>query len=571
MNETQKKTRIPFQHSIKMKIVVLTVISIIATVGFVMIENISIIKSDLTSLTQNYMKDMAVVTGKNIDGSLLYTDKDSILSTEQLKSKVEDICVEGLESSYTYIVAADGTMLYHPTAEKIGQPVENDVVKQLIGEMEKGNRPEADVISYLFNGVTKYASYYVGQNMEYIIVVTADEAEVFSDVNKIVMLNVAGGIIALVLFGVFGYIMACRIVKPIEKVTEAIEKLAHLDFTPSNQSDGLAGQKSETGVMTRAVVQLQKKLVEEIGNMKQQSRKLFETTEDVRTQTVETKQTIEQVDKAIGELAEGATTQARETQTANENILLMGNMIEETKDEVEVLRENAKDMQISGEQALQILEELSAINQKTKSAINIISDQTIQTNQSAMEIQRAIDIITDIAEETNLLSLNASIEAARAGEQGRGFAVVASQIQKLAEQSSESATQIENIIKLLISDSKKTVTTMKEVNDVVEKQDEDVRKTTESFDRVKKGIATSIASVNNIAQKSEQLNEARVKVVDVVQSLTAIAEENAASTEQTSASATAVGEIMAKIANSTEQLNEAVNGIEDSVKLFIIE
>lgn len=568
---TQKKSKILFQHSIKMKIIALVVICIVATAALNLILNVPMIKSDITGLTKNYMKDMAVISGMNLDNSLAHADASEVLSTEQLKAAVGDVSVEGLETSYAYVVSSDGTMLYHPTAEKIGQPVENDAVKQLLSEIKKGNRPETDVIIYQFKGVTKYASYYIGQNLDYIVIVTADEAEAFASVNKIIMVNILSAIGALILFSIIGYLVAIYIVKPIESVTEEVERLANLDFRTNTKNERALNQKDEAGVMTRAVAELQKKLIEVVGGMKEQSQQLFKTSEDVRNNAVETKRTMDQVDRAIGEVAEGATSQAEETQTASENIIFMGSMIEETKNEVEALRDNAKDMHISGEKALNILEELSAINQKTKSAINIISAQTNQTNQSAMEIQSAIDIITDIAEETNLLSLNASIEAARAGEQGRGFAVVASQIQKLAEQSNESANHIEKIIELLINDSEKTVETMKEVNEVVERQDEDVRKTADAFDRVKAGIASSIEGIDHIAEKTERLDDARVKVVDVVQNLTAIAEENAASTEETSASATAVGEVMTKIADNTSKLNDIANGMEESVNQFIME
>lgn len=191
---------------------------------------------------------------------------------------------------------------------------------------------------------------------------------------------------------------------------------------------------------------------------------------------------------------------------------------------------SARAMRSAGENAMKILDELNKINQQTKDAISVIYEQTNTTNTSAMKIKEATDIITDIAEETNLLSLNASIEAARAGEQGRGFAVVASQIQKLAEQSNESARQIALIIDELISDSEKSVETMEEVKEVIGKQDEYVSNTESSFRDVNDGIAKSIDGIRTIAAKTKDLDGARVKVVDVVQNLTAIAEENAAST-----------------------------------------
>lgn len=126
------------------------------------------------------------------------------------------------------------------------------------------------------------------------------------------------------------------------------------------------------------------------------------------------------------------------------------------------------------------------------------------------------------------MSLNASIKAARAGEQGRGFAVIAAQIKKLAEQSNESTQQIESITDSLIADSEKAVNIMGEVKDIMMRQNEHVSKTDGIFTQVKGGIDSSIDGVSKIAEKTRQMDEARVNVVDVVQNLTAIAEENVA-------------------------------------------
>ena len=217
-----------------------------------------------------------------------------------------------------------------------------------------------------------------------------------------------------------------------------------------------------------------------------------------------------------------------------------------------------------------ILVQLEDINYKASEAIDVIYEQTNTTNESAMKIREATSLITAIAEETNLLSLNASIEAARAGEQGRGFAVVASQIQKLAEQSNESARQIENIIDSLISDSEKAVTTMGEVKDIMNQQSENVGKTEEIFAQVKNGINGSIEGVNIIADKTKQMDDARVNVVDVVQNLTAIAQQNAASTQETSASVTEVSGIVYDISSNAEKLKAIADELEKNMKVFRI-
>ncbi len=567
----KNKNKVSFFSSIKTKIVLLIVVAVFATAALSLWTVIPLARDSQSELIKNYMKDIAFIAGEGIDKEIELIGLETIMTPEELQSTVGHVNIEGMSSSYAYVVGADGTMLYHPTAEKIGQPVENDAVKQILGELSKGNRMETDVITYVFKGVTKYASFYIGQNKDYIVVVTADEDETLASVNQILKNSVLASVVVLILCSVIGFFIAVRIIKPIEKITVVITKLAELDFTENPLQKYLNKRKDETGVMGRSIDVLRRELSRVVGNIVKQSGHIYDSSNAMSASTVETSASVEQVEKAISEIAQGATSQAQETQTATENVILMGNMIEETNEEVEILRENARKMRDAGDQAINILSDLNAINQKTKEAIQVIYEQTNTTNVSAMKIKEATDMISDIAEETNLLSLNASIEAARAGEQGRGFAVVASQIQKLAEQSNESARQIDNIINMLISDSEKSVETMEDVKVVIEKQNENVMNTEEAFRHVKDGIDQSIDGIRAIAAKTQKLDEARVKVVDVVQNLTAIAEENAASTEETSASAAEVGSIVSNIATDVEQLNGIAKEMEENIKMFVVE
>lgn len=568
--DNKNQNKVSLLHSIKTKIVLLVIVVIIATAGINLLVSVPLIKKNFTTLTQNYMKDMATLVGETIETEIGYLGAEAVLTPEELAKVAKDIKVSGMDSSYAYIVSADGTMMYHPTPEKIGQPVENDAVKSLLAEIAKGNRPEPDVITYLFKGVAKYASYYIGSNMDYIVIVTTDESEALSSVSMMMQRTLGGSAAALVFYSIIGFLITAIIVKPIEKATKMIVKISELDFTDrENLQASLNRRKDETGVMAKAIGTLRKELADVIRSITGQSVELHDASNAMNNSAYETSQSVDQVEKAINEIAQGATSQAQETQTATENVILMGNMIEETNNEVEKLRNNARSMRDSGDKALNILAELNNINQKTKEAIQTIYEQTNMTNESALKIKEATDIITDIAEETNLLSLNASIEAARAGEQGRGFAVVASQIQKLAEQSNDSARQIADIINLLITDSEKTVETMEDVKAVIEQQNEHVINTGKAFMEVKTGIDSSVESVREITAKTKQLDDARVKVVDVVQNLTAIAEENAASTEETSASASEVGAIMGTISDNAQQLNTIADELKNSIKQFI--
>ena len=320
--------------------------------------------------------------------------------------------------------------------------------------------------------------------------------------------------------------------------------------------------------MSRAISSLRQELVQVSARIKEQSGHLYSAADTLNQGAVNSNETVEQVERAIGEIADGASSQAEETQKATENVILIGNMVEEVGSRVEKLNDNAETMQQASVEAMNTLKQLNDTNIRTQEAIDKIYEQTHTTNESALKIREATTMISSIAEETNLLSLNASIEAARAGEQGRGFAVVASQIQKLAEQSNESARQIEEIIDSLIRDSEEAVATMDGVKDIIVQQSANVDKTDSAFREVKKGMDISTESIQSIADDIEKLDKARINVVDVVQNLTAIAQQNAASTQETSASATEVGNIVAGMADQAGGLKSVAEELDKTMSVF---
>ena len=391
----------------------------------------------------------------------------------------------------------------------------------------------------------------------------AVQSEVFSVVRTIVISAILVCIISIVL----SYLIATGIVSAIQKGIDVVGEVSkgnlavHVDEKASSRSD-------EVGDLCKYVEELRTQLANIIGKLKTESGNLYSSSNRLYTTSQDANDAVGRVERAVHEIADGATSQADETQKATENVILMGNMVEETSAQVEHLHKNAIEMQKSSEQASAILAELAAVNRETVDAIAVISQQTNTTNESALKIRDATNLITEIADETNLLSLNASIEAARAGEQGRGFAVVAGQISKLAEQSNDSARKIEEIITSLIADSTKSVETMNHVHEIMTRQNENVQRTNDAFQIVKDGIDRSIEGVQYIADTTAKMDEARVTVVDVVQNLTAIAEENAAGTEETSASTTEFGNMIGNIENETEGLKNAANVIEESVGVF---
>lgn len=570
-SETADIERIGFLHSLKAKILLLVAAAVVLTVVLNLWTVIPKSSSNISELTSNYMLDVAMVAGEGIDNQIRMSSYDSVMSGGNLSRIVGNVEIKGVKDSYTYIVDGDGTMLYHPTADKIGKPVENSVVKGVISKLKSENRPQPEVVQYNFNGETKYAGIYVGKSKDFILVVNANKKQALSGTTSIATSTVKGSIFAMVLCLIAAIFVTRKIVAPIISATDTVEKLGNLDFSGDVSSDKkMLKRKDEVGVMLRSITELKNIIVKVMAEIRAYSESLGEAAEALKNSANESSTAAGQVETAITGIADGASSQAQETQSATENVIVMGKMIEQASTEVEQLGDNAADMHKASENAMSILAELEKINQKTMEAIHIIGEQTQKTNESAAKIKVATDMISEIAEETTLLSLNASIEAARAGEQGRGFAVVANQIQKLAEQSADATTQITEVISELVNDAQESVQTMDEVKEVMNQQSENVSQTEKAFKNVEKGIAESIESVEKITDKTRKLDEARAGVVDVVQSLSAIAEENAASAEETSASASEVGSIMEDVSQNANMLDEIAVKLNENVKRFKI-
>ncbi len=558
-----------FLHSIKGRISILLLTCIIAVVAILLLLILPSVRNNMKRLTQNYLYDITVSAGDRVSLAASESDMETTLGIESLGDLIGNVGIKGIASSYAYAVGPDGTMLYHPTESKIGQLVENQVVSGIVSEIQSGKTNiEPQVVTYKFKGVTKYAAYYVNAGGDFILVISADEDEIMRPITRVTQISVALAVLIVVICSVVSYIVAGTMIKPIVKITGIINHMAEMNFTDHDEQSQLSSRKDETGEMIRAIATLHEHLIRVVGGLKTQSESLFFASDSLSANTHETVTTIEQLEKAVTEIADGASFQASETQKATENVILIGDMVQDTTSEVENLLVNATAMKSSGDEASATLIQLEQINKKAKEAIDTIYEQTNTTNESAMKIREATILITSIAEETNLLSLNASIEAARAGEQGRGFAVVAAQIQKLADQSNESARQIESITDSLIDDSKKAVTIMEEVKEIMMKQNEHIAKTDEIFTEVKTGIDGSIDGVSRIAEKTRQMDNARLNVVDVVQNLTAIAEENAASTQETSASVTEVNSIVTNISENADNMKHVANELEQNMNVF---
>lgn len=344
----------------------------------------------------------------------------------------------------------------------------------------------------------------------------------------------------------------------------------HLQLNEKMSKVSEAAQKrsDEIGIMISSMYGLVEKLQDMVGNIKKTTEDLFQSGNSLESMASQTSTTADEIAHAVEDIAKGAVTQAEDIESATAQVTDMGNMIADIVERVQELDRVSMTIKQADDESEQIINELGVSNDRTLAAIKKIDVSVHTTNDSVGKIQEAINLITSIASETSLLALNASIEAARAGEAGRGFAVVASQISKLSEDSNNSAKTIEDIIHQLSVDSEASVAIMAEVGEIIAQQQMKLEETKEKFADVSKGIEVSISETENIFNQTKECDNVRIRVTDVIQNLSAVAEENAASTEQTNASMQEMNATINLLAESARELKDIAEELKKDVSFF---
>lgn len=313
------------------------------------------------------------------------------------------------------------------------------------------------------------------------------------------------------------------------------------------------------------------KTVEKIAAGDLNVQKLLEASSLLGTAADNTNGTMNKVRTAVNRIVENSTEQAENSKSTSEHMRLMGDNITETSAEVEALNSNAAFMHESSEKAAETLANLQRINGEVERIIGEVQEQTNRTNDSVQQIYKATAFIASIAEETDLLSLNASIEAARAGENGKGFAVVAEQIKKLSEQSNQSSNEIEETAMMLSEDSQKAVEIMQKMQEIIMSQSESMQDTQKVVEEVVAQIANSMQSIQQIKETTEHLANVRNEVLQAVETLSNIAQDSVSGTKKTYEDTEEVVDTFKQVYMSAEQLREIADKLAGSVQYFHVE
>ena len=443
-----------------------------------------------------------------------------------------------------------------------GREINTKMSKEVYDTIQRGENYYSENLE-LFG--TPYSGYYVplyqpdSDKVVGSIFCGRSQAEINAAVRNTVVsmiLSMLGIFVVAIAIGMF---VITRIVKHLDG---AVGNLGTLSKGVLNleMKQNLVERKDEVGDIARAIQRLVESMREIITNISTSSQALQGFSEEFSASFDHIAESINNVNIAVDEIANGSSSQAAE----------MGNALDQTAANVETLGSSSEKMREYNKTAAKNLDELSSISETTKSSVLLVQNQTNQTNDSAQEIREATELITDIANQTNLLSLNASIEAARAGENGRGFAVVADEIRNLSEQSRESAEHIVEIVNTLIANSNTSVNTMNEVAEKIRTQNNKIEETGEMFRSLNEEIAEVAEAIEKIRKQTEALDAQKKEVLDIVDGLAAIAEQNAAGTEETSASMAEFHEIIDSCHEATNELTKLAQDLADHTEKFTL-
>lgn len=547
MAKDSKSTgKVNFFQSIGAKIAGVIVLAVLLASVLCVVIIVPNYKSDVSSTVKNYMYDMAISYGELVQTQI---DSGNTLDYKRYAALIGDVKVSGMSSSYAYVVSADGIMQFHPTEEKVGNPVENEVVSGLVKDIAAGKHPDPAVTTYLFKGVNKYASYNVLSDNS-ILVITADETDALSAVSKVTTYAILAIVGSVVIFAIIGIFFGIILTRPIVKITEIVKDTADFKFKHSEEADKIVKRKDECGAMGRAVGAMRANLRSMVGDISEVNSSITGSVTELETISNQINSMCTDNSATTQQLAAGMEETSATTETINTNIASMQN----SADEIKQLASDG--VAISSE----VMERANNLRQSTQTATNKTSqmysnvkektEQAIEDSKAVDRINELTDAIMSISSQTSLLALNASIEAARAGEAGRGFAVVATEIGNLANQTSQTVGDINTIVKevneAVSGMSESLQETMDFLENVVLKDYSDFEKVSEQYEQdadefersmnnIGDGISSLAGSIEDIVKALEGINtivgESTVGVTDIAEKTTDVVTQTSKNTE----------------------------------------
>ena len=561
---------------LKYKILFVALLPILAVCIAVIIINNTVIKNALLSKTKNELKATAEAlhTAYNQNsGEYFRNDSGEIWKGTYNVSLSQKLVVEMSEktgSSLTFFYGDERivTSLKDKKGDYILGSKAGDYVKKNV--LQKGDDVFSNRVSV--EG-TMYYGYYipVKQNNSDDVIGMIFAGMPVKTVDKTI--NLVSGLlffvlgIVLILTIFVCFIASKGIAAAIEDSVLVVQKMASGNLGVNINEKNL-NRKDEVGKLSASTKSLQESLYNMIGSISENTSRLDSSSKDMSNVAGQASDAMSSISENLKSVLSSAKNQAEVTGSVTENVNNINHMLGNTGDEVDGLSDAATDMLKSGREVDNSLKDLYNSNEGVLDAIERIRKQTSETDISVEKIKEAVNLIASIAEETNLLSLNASIEAARAGESGRGYAVVAVEISKLADQSNAASADIEKMIMNLGENSEKTISTMETVQDAINRQSEDMNNTRKIFEKVKGCIKSVAEGVTNIREATERLEGETSCIADDINNLNLQAETNMQNIEETLKAGEDVLKIVKDVSKMSMTVSTAANDMSDSVERF---
>jgi len=477
------------------------------------------------------------------------------------------------ERGYAFILGKDGTIYAYQNREYVMEQKNifaDEDTKGLADEIQRIGAGNSGIIDFEFLGARRLMGVEPMESTGWTLAVGAYRDDVLAGLKQARIAIIIGVAVFMILGMVVAFYFGNSISRPIVEYSAIIERMAGYDLrTDENgKANVYSMRKDEIGNIGRSLMSMQKNLVSLIGDVTNTSQQVASSAEELTSTAQQSTLASDEVAKVIEDIAQGATEQAKEAEKGAETVDALGKKIQDNINGVKNLSEAANRINILKDEGIVIVNDLVQKTEDSSQASKDIYNIILNTNEGVDKIASASEMIKSIAAQTNLLALNAAIEAARAGESGKGFAVVADEIRKLAEQSNSFTDEISVIIRELVSETKVAVEQINKLEHTVELQSNSVNVTNHKFE----GIASSIEEIRGLADVLDKIDKQmeieRDQVIQVVEHLSSISEENAAGTQQASASVEEQTASMAEISDASEALAQLASEMQESVAKF---